>query len=101
MKTLLTSGRGLSNNPYRVSSGQSVSHAQTRTDPARTARVQLGVRLAITAFVFALLTVVTLGLRWTSSHQPLAARTASHVVLAVAAVSGIFALAKIWRGPAA
>jgi hypothetical protein len=63
--------------------------------------VQLGVRLAITVFVLALLTVVTLGWRWTNSHQAPALRTASHVVLAVAAVSGIFALAKVWRGPAA
>jgi membrane protein YdbS with pleckstrin-like domain len=97
----------MTNNRCPVSSGHTrpagatLSHARATADPARAARVQLGVRLAITAFVLALLTVVTLGWRWTGSHQPPASRAASHAVLAVAAVSGIFALAKVWRGPAA
>jgi hypothetical protein len=70
------------------------------TDAARRDRVKLGVRVAITLFVLALLTVVTLGWTWTSRHQPPPLRAASHVVLAIAAVAGIFALAKIWRADA-
>jgi hypothetical protein len=54
-------------------------------------------RVAITFFVVLLLTVVTLGWTWTGSHQPPPLRTASQVVLAVAAFAGIFALARIWR----
>jgi hypothetical protein len=56
------------------------------------------VRIAITLFVLALLTIVTLGWVWTGSHQPPPLRTASHTVLAIAALAGIFALTKIWRG---
>lgn len=56
-----------------------------------------GVRIAITVFVLALLAIVTLGWVWTGSHQPPPLRTASHVVLAVAALAGTFALARIWR----
>ena len=55
------------------------------------------VRIGITVFILALLTIVTLGWMWTSSHQPPPLRTASHVVLAIAALAGIFALTKIWR----
>ena len=55
------------------------------------------VRIAITLFVLALLATVTLGWIWTTAHQPPALRTASHLVLSVAALAGIFALAKIWR----
>jgi len=40
---------------------------------------------------------VTLGWIWTTAHQPPPLRTASHLVLGVAALAGIFALAKIWR----
>ena len=56
-----------------------------------------GVRLAITLFVLVLLAIVTLGWRWTASHQPPPQRTASHVVLGISAFGGIFALARIWR----
>jgi tellurite resistance protein TehA-like permease len=55
------------------------------------------VRIAITMFVLALLVIVILGWRWTGSHQPPPLRTASHTVLAIAGLSGIFALTKIWR----
>jgi len=55
------------------------------------------VRMAITAFVLALLATVTLGWIWTATHQPPPLRTASHLVLSIAALAGIFALAKIWR----
>jgi hypothetical protein len=58
------------------------------------------VRLIITVFVLILLTVVTLGWMWTASHQPPPLRTASHVVLGIAAAAGVFALARIWRGDA-
>ena len=56
-----------------------------------------GVRIAITLFVLVLLVIVTLGWRWTASHQPPPQRTASHVVLAISAFGGVFALARIWR----
>jgi len=55
------------------------------------------VRVAITLFVALLLAVVTMGWIWTGRHQPPPQRTASHVVLAIAAVAGVFALARIWR----
>lgn len=55
------------------------------------------VRIGITCFVLILLSVVTMGWIWTGSHQPPALRAASHVVLGLAAASGIFALARIWR----
>jgi membrane protein YdbS with pleckstrin-like domain len=55
------------------------------------------VRLAITIFVVLLLTLVVLGWVWTGTHQPPPLRTASHVVLAMAALAGLFALTRIWR----
>ena len=56
-----------------------------------------GVRIAITAFVLVLLTIVTLGFIWTGSHQPPPLRAASHIVLGIAAFAGIVGLARIWR----
>ena len=56
-----------------------------------------GVRIAITLFVLVLLVIVTLGWRWTARHQPPPQRTASHVVLAISAFGGLFALGRIWR----
>jgi len=53
-------------------------------------------RIAITMFVLALLTIVTLGLIWTGANQAPPLRTASQVVLGIAALSGIFAVVKIW-----
>jgi len=54
--------------------------------------------MAITGFVTLLLIIVALGWAWTARHQPPALRTASHVVLTMAALAGVFAVAKIWRG---
>jgi len=59
--------------------------------------VRTAVRVGITSFVVILLSVVTLGWIWTNSHQPPALRSASHVVLGLAAAAGIFAIARIWR----
>ena len=56
------------------------------------------VRAAITAFMLILLTVVSMGWRWTSTHQQPPLRTGSQIVLAIAGLSGLFALATIWRG---
>jgi len=53
--------------------------------------------MAITGFVTLLLIVVTLGWIWTARHQPPPLRTASYVVLTIAALAGVFAVAKIWR----
>jgi membrane protein YdbS with pleckstrin-like domain len=64
---------------------------------SRRTRIMRLVRAAITAFVLLLLAVVSLGWIWTGSHQPPPLRTASHVVLSIAAFAGIFALARIWR----
>jgi len=69
----------------------------TRPATTRRQRAMLRVRLAISVFILALLTVVTLGWVWTDGHQPRPLRTASHTVLAIAAVAGVFALARIWR----
>jgi hypothetical protein len=55
------------------------------------------VRIAITIFILILLTIMILGWIWTSAHQPQALRTASHAVLTIAALAGIFAIARIWR----
>jgi hypothetical protein len=59
--------------------------------------VRNAVRIGITIFVLLLLIIVALGWIWTARHQPPPLRTASHVVLTVAALSGVFALTKIWR----
>jgi membrane protein YdbS with pleckstrin-like domain len=66
-------------------------------ETSRRTRVRRLVQAAITFFVVVLLTVVTLGLIWTGTHQPPAMRTASQVVLGISAFAGIFALARIWR----
>ena len=50
-----------------------------------------------TGFVALLLIIVALGWAWTTRHQPAPLRTASHVVLTIAALAGVLALAKIWR----
>jgi membrane protein YdbS with pleckstrin-like domain len=55
------------------------------------------VRLVITAFILILLTVVTLGVLWNSSHQPPAMRTPGLAVLGLAGLAGVFALARLWR----
>ncbi len=64
---------------------------------ARVKRVRTLVRTAITAFILILLTIVALGWGWTASHQPPNLRAASHTVLAIAGLAGIFALTRIWR----
>jgi hypothetical protein len=53
-------------------------------------------RITITAFTLVLLVIITLGWRWTAAHQAPAARDASHVVLGLAMVAGVFAIARIW-----
>ena len=73
--------------------------ALTRNMPRREI-VRNGVRITITVFVTLLLIIVALGWVWTARHQPPPLRTASHVVLTIAALAGIFAVAKIWRGDA-
>ncbi|MGC4080687.1 MAG: hypothetical protein QM736_00840 [Vicinamibacterales bacterium] len=55
------------------------------------------VRVAITAFILILLTIVSLGWRWSTLHQPPGLQAASHVVLTVTALAGVFAIARIWR----
>ena len=54
-------------------------------------------RIGITVFVLILLGIVTLGWIWTGRHQPPGLSRASHVVLGISALSGVFALARIWR----
>jgi membrane protein YdbS with pleckstrin-like domain len=66
-------------------------------ETSRRTRAMFVVRAAITLFLVLLLTVVTMGWFWTASHQPPPLRSASHVVLAISAVAGVFALARIWR----
>ncbi len=55
------------------------------------------VRLAISAFLGVLLSIIVLGWRWTSSHQPPALATGSHVGLAMSAAGAIYALVRIWQ----
>jgi hypothetical protein len=64
---------------------------------SRYTRIRTRVRMAITIFVLILLTIVTLGWRWTNLHQAPALKMASHVVLGIAALAGIFAIARVWR----
>ena len=59
--------------------------------------VRIGVRLVITLFILVLLTVVTLGWRWTGANQPPPLQTASHVVLGISGLAGIVALVRLWR----
>ena len=59
--------------------------------------VRLGIRVAITFFVLILITLVTLGISWTSTHQAPPLRTASQIVLAVAGLAGVLAIVRIWR----
>lgn len=66
-------------------------------ETSRKTRAMLVVRVAITSFVVVLMAIVTMGWIWTGSHQPPPLRTASHVVLSIAAFAGLFALAMIWR----
>lgn len=54
-------------------------------------------RIAISAFILVLLTVVTLGFIWTGRHQPPDLRAASHIVLGVSGFAGVFALVRLWR----
>ncbi len=56
-----------------------------------------GVRIAISVFLLALLTLVVLGWSWTGRNQVPAQATASHVVLGVAGLMGVYALIVIWR----
>jgi hypothetical protein len=58
--------------------------------------VVTAVRIGITGFVLVLLATVSLGWIWTTAHQPPPLRTASHVVLALSASAGVFAIYKIW-----
>jgi membrane protein YdbS with pleckstrin-like domain len=64
---------------------------------SRRDRIRHSVRLAISAFVLLLFIIVSLGWLWTTRHQPPALRLASHVVLSIAALAGLFALTRIWR----
>jgi hypothetical protein len=59
--------------------------------------VRLGVRISITLFIILLIAIVTLGISWTSTHQPPPLRTASQIVLGAAGLAGILAIARIWR----
>lgn len=54
-------------------------------------------RIAISAFILVLLTIVTLGFIWTGSHQAPELRVASHIVLGVSGFAGLFALVRLWR----
>jgi hypothetical protein len=59
--------------------------------------VRTGVRVAITLFILILLSIVGLGLSWTSAHQAPGLRLGGQIVLALAGIAGIVALAQIWR----
>jgi hypothetical protein len=56
-----------------------------------------GVRIAISVFVLALLTITALGWVWTGRHQPPAQALASHIVLGISAIFGVIALIAVWR----
>jgi hypothetical protein len=71
------------------------AHVTTTSSRARTL-----VRILITVFMLILLTIVGLGWVWNTGHQTPPLRTASYIVLAIAASAGMLALAKIWRNPA-
>jgi hypothetical protein len=57
---------------------------------------RLGVRIAITVLIVILLTIVALGIHWTSTHQGPAAARASLVVLGLSGLFGVVALVAIW-----
>ncbi len=60
-------------------------------------RLRNQIRIAITLFVLALLVIVMLAWTWTTAHQPAALSAASHMVLGISALAGLFAIATIWR----
>jgi membrane protein YdbS with pleckstrin-like domain len=66
-------------------------------DVSPKARAMNRVRILITLFIVVLLATVSLGWVWTGNHQPPRLRAASHTVLGIAALAGVFALGKIWR----
>lgn len=53
-------------------------------------------RIAITLFTLILLIILVLGWGWTGAHQAPPARIASHVVLGIATLAGLFAIVRIW-----
>jgi uncharacterized membrane protein YbhN (UPF0104 family) len=55
------------------------------------------VRILISLFMVILLVIIALGWSWTGSHQAPALAMASHVVLGIAALAGIYALVTLWR----
>jgi len=96
MQTMPLDDTGTSKLSSRSDGLAAGSRASTENLPYRQ-RAMNRVRIVITMFVLALLTIVILGWVWTTGHQPPPARTASHAVLAAAACAGVFALVKIWR----
>jgi hypothetical protein len=55
------------------------------------------IRTLISAFLLLLLWSTLAGWGWTATHQPAAQAVASHVVLGLAAVAGLWGLFIIWK----
>ena len=76
---------------------RSIATSSSTSNHESRARAINVVRILITFFILVLLTIVSLGWMWTTSHQTTGQQTASHIVLTVAALAGVFAIARIWR----
>lgn len=61
------------------------------------ARIMFVIRTLISAFILLLLWSALAGWGWTAVHQPAAQAAASHVVLGLAAMAGLWGLFAIWR----
>ena len=54
------------------------------------------IRTAISVFIVMLLIAAAAGWRWTAGHQSARLGLASHIVLALSAMAGVFGLILIW-----
>jgi membrane protein YdbS with pleckstrin-like domain len=57
------------------------------------------IRLTASIFILILISLVAMGWIWTGTHQPPEQAVAARIVLALAALAGVFGLVALWRWP--
>jgi membrane protein YdbS with pleckstrin-like domain len=55
------------------------------------------VRMGVTVFVAAILTIVVMGWSWTGANQPPAGAFASRIVFTITALAALVCVVKVWR----